>query len=327
MKRALPNRPPIVRRKKTDAPPSYHNAWLSHHLYVFFSSLGQFIRAPLSNLMTAAVIGIALALPAGLYLLLENVQQLSREWSGSVQITLFLRYDVQNAQAQTLAQQLSQYNEIKTVSIITREQALAEYRQLSGFADALSALEENPLPIVLIVYPKINQLDTEENQALLDKLTHLPEVEVAQFDMNWLKRLIAVMELIRQGVFILASLLALSVLLIVGNTIRLAIDNRREEIEINKLFGATDAFIRRPFLYSGLWYGLSGSIIAWILISVAFWLLRDPAKQLAVLYHSQFDLVTLNWSSSVIILLSGMLLGLAGAWLAVGRHLKDIQPR
>jgi cell division transport system permease protein len=145
--------------------------------------------------------------------------------------------------------------------------------------------------------------------------------------MLWLKRLFAIMEIVRRGVLILAGLLSLAVLLIIGNTIRLTIYNRREEIEIYKLIGATDAFIRRPFLYTGFWYGLSGSSMAWLLVNFSFWFLQEPVKQLTTLYDSQFELVTLRLLSSLILLSTGVLLGLVGAWLAVGRHLKNIQPR
>ncbi|MCP4696473.1 MAG: cell division protein FtsX [Gammaproteobacteria bacterium] len=300
-------------------------AWLSHHLYVFFSSLGQLNRTLLPSLMTAAVIGIALALPAGLYLLLENALQVSRAWDSSVQISLFLKHEVADSRAYELKRLLEQRKDIVGIQVITREQALEEYRKLSGFGDALDALDENPLPMVLTIQPILNH--PHSSQELLEDLNELPEVDIAQFDVYWLKRLFAIMEIVRRGVLVLAALLALAVLLIVGNTIRLAIENRRTEIEVNKLFGATDAFIRRPFLYSGLWYGFFGGLIAWMLVKLAFWSLQEPAKRLIALYHSHYELVTLGWNSSLVLLLLGIFLGLGGAWLAVGRHLQDIQPR
>lgn len=322
-----PTAPPIQPPRRPKAPPSNSsgNAWLTHHLYVLLSSLGQMLRTPLPNLMTAAVIGIALALPTGLYLLLENVRHISHEWHQTVQISLFLKPNVDEAKAHLLADQLLRRPEVSNVQIITPAEALEEYRTLSGFGDALKALSDNPLPYVLIL--QLATTDTDAGTRLLDELKRITEVEVAQFDMLWLKRLFTMIELVRRGVLILASLLSLAVLLVIGNTIRLAIYNRREEIEIHKLFGATDAFIRRPFLYTGFWYGLLGGIIAWSLVTFSFWLLRDPVKQLTMLYYSQFELVTLEVFSSSVLLLTGGLLGLAGAWLAVGRHLKDIQPR
>ena len=313
--------------RHTAKPPSPTTAWLSHHLYVFFFSLGQIARTPLPSLMTAAVIGIALALPTGLYLLLENVQDISRDWGGAAQISLFLNKNLTEAQVHKLAEQLLQRPDISTIRIITPAEALEEYRTLSGFGEALSALKENPLPPVLVVQPAIPQTDFTAGEAVLDSLSQLKEVEVAQFDMLWLKRLYAMIEIVRRGIGILATLLSLAVLLVIGNTIRLSIYNRREEIEIYKLVGATDAFIRRPFLYVGFWYGLSGGLIAWLLVNLSFWLLQAPVKKLTALYYSQFELVTLDIFSSTVLLLTGALLGLAGASLAVGYHLKDIQPR
>lgn len=310
-------------RKAKPAPPG--NAWLLHHFYVLLSSLGHIVRTPLPSLMIAAVIGIALALPAGLYLLLENVQHVSSNWSGGAQISLYLNKDISNAQVQKLSNQLKQYSEISNVKLITPEQALKEYLDFSGFGDALKALKENPLPTVLIIQPTTSF--AKVNERLLKNLEQLPEVDIAQFDMLWLKRLFAIMKVVQRGVLILASLLSLAVILVIGNTIRLAIDKRREEIEIYKLVGATNIFIRRPFLYTGFWYGLLGGLIAWLLVNISFWLLQAPVQHLTALYYSQFQLIFLDTLSSLVLLLSGALLGLAGAWLAVGQHLKDIQPR
>ncbi len=310
------------------SPPSRQGpmqAWFMHHLYVLFSSLGQLSRQPLPTLLTASVIGIALALPAGLYLLLENAQQISQHWDGSVQMSLFLKTEVEDAQAQQLADELRGHTGIATVELITRAQALEEYRRLSGFSDALSALDDNPLPAVLVVTPK--QSDPQSSQAVLEQLSQLPAVDIAQFDMRWLKRLFAIMDMVRRGILILSSLLALAVLLVIGNTIRLAIHNRREEIEITRLFGATDAFIRRPFLYAGIWYGLFGSLLAWVLVKIAFAQLQTPVQTLTRLYHSDYSLVTLSLNDSLLLLLAGAGLGLAGAWLAVGQHLQAIRPR
>jgi cell division transport system permease protein len=298
-------------------------AWLLHHFYVFFSSLGQSARSPLSTLMTAAVLGIALALPTGLYLLLENALQVSRGWDAAVHISLFLQPEVSDAQAEALAAQVRGRGEVESVRLISKAEALKEYRELSGFSDALKSLAENPLPAVLVVKPRSAQL----TQTLLDEFARLPAVDVAQYDMRWLKRLYAMMEVVQRGIWLLAGLLGLAVLLIIGNTIRLAIYNRREEIEIHKLFGATDAFIRRPFLYSGLWYGLLGSLIAWLLVQSALYALQEPVQRLAALYAGNYHLITLNWQDSFKLLALGTGLGLLGAWLAVSRHLREIRPR
>jgi cell division transport system permease protein len=299
------------------------NTWLVHNFAVLVSSFRQIIHTPLPSVMTTTVIGIALALPAGLYVLLDNVQNISGEWGGIAQISLFLKPDVNERQVHNLADKLLNHNEIANVQVIMPEEALAEYKKLSGFGDALTALETNPLPPVLVIQPTNTDTSTEN---LLEYLSRLPQVDIAQFDMLWLKRLFAIVKIVQRGVLLLAILLCLAVLLVIGNTIRLAIDNRHDEIEITKLVGGTDAFIRRPFLYTGFWYGLLGSLIAWLLIQLSFWLLQSPVEQLTALYYSDFEMITLNFSSSLTLIISGSSLGCLGAWVTVGQHLKQIQP-
>lgn len=210
--------------------------------------------------------------------------------------------------------------------LISREAALKEFQELSGFRAALKALVENPLPTVIVVQPGPQWITDDRAQNLLEKLARRPEVEAAQFDLQWVKRLQAIMAIVERGVLVLALFLSLAVLLIVGNTIRLGILNRREEIEISKLFGATNAFIRRPFLYTGFWYGLLGGVIAWFLVSGSFELLRGPVQGLAELYAGGFTLSGLGFEATLILLGSGALLGLFGSWVAVGRHLGEIEP-
>jgi cell division transport system permease protein len=301
-------------------------SWLSQHLDCLFSSFQQLLRTPLASLMTIAVLGIALALPASLYLLLENVQQVSQDWDNTAQISLFLKPKIADEQAKALADTLYQRAEIKSIRIITRDEALNEYKTLSGFNDALKVMEDNPLPTVLVIQP-IEGISPDANQALYNSVSKLSEVETAQFDMRWLNRLYAMMEVAKRGILVLAGLFALGVLLIIGNTIRLTIYNRRDEIEVVKLLGATDVFIRRPFLYSGFWYGFLGGMMAWWVVNLSFWWLQAPVRQLATLYHSQFELIMLDILAVMVLLIGGALLGVVGALLAVGRHLKDIQPR
>lgn len=304
---------------------SLTKAWLGHHLQVFLSSLGQLLRTPLPSLMTAAVIGIALALPAGLYVLLENARQISEGWDGSVQLSLFLKPDISQAEAEQIAADLRLHPEIAQVRVISRNQALDEYKQLSGFSNVLESLQTNPLPAVLVIQPHSNSPNVAKE--LVNELKQNTAVEIAQFDMRWLKRLFAIMAMVQRGISILGALLALAVLLIIGNTIRLAIYNRRDEIEVNKLFGATDAFIRRPFLYSGLWYGFVGGLIAWLLLQISFWALQTPAKRLVALYYSDYQIIVLTFNETLLLLFAGTLLGLGGAWLAVSRHLRMIVPQ
>ncbi len=302
------------------------SVYIARHMQVMLATLGEMVRAPMSNLMTIAVMGIALALPTGLHVMLKNVQQVTAQWDGAAQISLFLKPSVTDKQADQLANILQRRQDIKSVTRITRSQALEEFRQNSGFGEALEALEDNPFPAVIVIYPTEQSDNLLTVQTMLASFKQRPEVELAQLDMQWLKRLYAIMDFGRRGIWVLAAMLSLSVLLVVGNTIRLAIQNRRDEIEIIKLIGGTDAFIRRPFLYTGFWYGLSGGILSWLLVTLSIWLLSEPVSQLATLYDSNYSLSSLDFLGSLTLLGVSILLGLTGSWIAVSRHLHAIEP-
>lgn len=301
-------------------------AYGEHHLLALLQSLGRLAGNPVSSAMTVAVIGIALALPTGLHVVLKNVQAVSAGWENAAQISLFLRKNLRDERVQRLVAELKSMREIAAVTYVSPADALAEFQRMSGFGDALNALQQNPLPAVLIVHPTAEASAPAAVEGLLQRLRAHPDVELAQLDMEWVKRLYAMMEIAKRGVAVLASVLALAVLLIVGNTIRLAIQNRRDEIEVQKLIGATDAFIRRPFLYSGFWHGLLGALIAWLLVNVSLWVLSDPVERLSALYDSRFQLAGLGWEATLYLMFFGILLGLIGAWLAVDRHLRTIEP-
>ena len=296
------------------------------HLQVFFYSLGQLMRSPLSLLMTSAVIGIALALPAGLHIVLKNVQSISGDLDSAAQISLFLKKSTSERQAQQLLSQIRKMPQINSVQYISRQQALAEFKRLSGFGNALKALEKNPLPAVIVVQPSITQSNARTTQALVSELQAKPHVDIAQLDMQWINRLYSIMDIIRRGVVILTGLLALAVLLVIGNTIRLAIQNRRDEIVIIKLIGGTDRFIRRPFLYTGFWYGLLGGLIALLLVVSSLLLLSGPIEALTQSYESPFSMQIIDFNSSSWLILGSILLGLSGSWVAVERHLREIEP-
>ncbi len=304
------------------------SSYFLRHLQVFFYSLGQLSRAPVSTLMTCMVIGIALALPAGLHTLLKNAQQLSGGWESTAQISVFLNNNIRAPQAKNLKSDIQKWPDVISVHYISREQALKEFQSLSGFGDALKALNTNPLPSVLIVKPILSTGKNEQTtQNLLNKLRNLKQTDKAQLDMQWVRRLYAIMNIVERGVLILGLLLALAVLLVVGNTIRLAIQNRHKEIVVMKLIGGTDAFIRRPFLYTGFWYGLFGGIIAWLLVSFTLLSISQPIEKLTMLYQNQFELNNMSFLTVLVLLGSSILLGLAGSWFAVGRHLREIEPQ
>jgi cell division transport system permease protein len=300
--------------------------FFQRHAQVALDSLGRLYRNRLSSLMTAAVIGIALALPSGLYLLLENIDRLSGSWDGQASLSVFLQDNVSEKAAAELAAQVSAWPEVGGVDLVTPVQALEEFRQHSGFSDVLDTLHENPLPAVLIVTPATEHIRPERVAGLQARLTALPQTDLAQIDLKWVQRLAAILDMTRRGILLISVLLGLAVLLVIGNTIRLEIQNRREEILVTKLIGATNAFVRRPFLYSGVWYGILGALIAWTLVQAGFWLLAGPVSHLAGLYQSAFRLQTLPMSLLNLLLGGGISLGLLGSWLAVGRHLDAIEP-
>jgi cell division transport system permease protein len=297
-----------------------------NHLHVFFASLGRIWRAPFASLMTASVIGIALALPAGFYTLLQNLQQLSGGWDGAARISLYLKDKVEPDRAEQLAGQLGSDSRIDKVRVIDKEAALAEFKTLSGFGDALDALDSNPLPTVIVVTPVVDTENPQAVETLLEELAGKPDVELAQLDLQWVKRLYTIMNLVQRGLIIIAGMLGLAVVLVIGNTIRLDIQNRRSEIQVNKLIGATNGFIRRPFLYTGFWYGLLGGLTACVLVVTAFSTLQGPARRLAGLYDSGFTLLNLGFGNGTLLVAIAITLGYLGSWLAVGRHLRDIEP-
>jgi cell division transport system permease protein len=280
---------------------------------------------PTSSFLTWLVIGIALALPVGMSVALDNLSQLGRGWDSPAQISLFLRDGLELGEARAFEQGLAARDDVAATVFVDREQALREFSDLSGFADLLASLDDNPLPNLVLVTPAAT--DSQGAQALQAELASTPEVALAVLDMAWLQRLNELLALSRRLVLAVGGLLVLGVVLILGNTIRLAIESRREEIVIVKLVGGSNAFVRRPFLYTGLWYGVGGGVFAAALVAASLWFLGEPVNRLAELYDSDFRLAGLGVMGALNLILVSGLLGLAGAWLAVARHLSEIEPR
>lgn len=301
-------------------------AWIQHHRLSAADSLMRVLDSPGSSVLTWLVIGIALALPVGLNVALDNVSQVSAGWDSPAQISLFLQGEVSPDRLRELEGELGARQDVSKTRVISREEALDEFRTLSGFADVLASLQQNPLPDLILVTPDA-ALDEPAVSALRAELQGNSDVAEAVLDMEWLQRLNSLMELSRRLVLAIGGMLVIGVMLILGNTIRLAIENRRDEIVIVKLVGGGNGFVRRPFLYTGLWYGVGGGVLAALLVSAALWSLEKPIRDLAMLYESAFQLSGLGVMGSLNLVILGGLLGLAGAWLAVSRHLARIQPR
>ncbi|MEE4246907.1 MAG: permease-like cell division protein FtsX [Kangiellaceae bacterium] len=299
---------------------------LRQHSLEWKKGLTELFKAPFSSLMTIAVLAIALALPAGFHVFLKNAKSVSNDWDNATQISLFLTMDLNQQAIIDLQEELKKSVKIADVEYISSQQGLDEFKALSGFGDALSYLESNPLPATLVVTPEVSFSSPAESEQLVNELQAREEVDLAQLDLQWVRKLYSMMAIAERGVKALGLILGIAVLLIVGNTIRLAIQNRREEIQIIKLVGATDAFIRRPFLYSGLWYGVFAGLMAWLLVSVSVFWLEDPVRQLAGLYDSNFRIMSLSMQEVAQLIGLASALGWIGSWISVGRHIRDIEP-
>lgn len=300
--------------------------YIERHAQTFVASLGRITRQPLATLMTIAVIGIALSLPLCLNLLVDNVRAATGGWGSAVELSVFFKPDVKLAKVEQLAGALRERSGIGRVDVVPADQALREFREFSGFGAALDALTDNPLPHALIVRPSADRATPSHIDAVRSYLKNWPEVDLVQVDTDWVKRLQAILDVTRRLLLLAALLLGVGVVVIVGNTIRLDIENRRTEIEVTKLVGGSDAFVRRPFLYSGFWYGFGGSLLAWGLISLGIRLLQAPVNRLAGLYGSSFRLIGLDPQLVGILLAAGAILGWLGSWLATARHLRAIEP-
>ncbi len=298
---------------------------IGHHKEAINYSLKRLWQSNLSTWITLAVIGIALCLPSSLYLLLQNLKSLTDDKRQVPTISLFIKQDISKQQARDRGELIQELSQIDKVVLVPRDEALEDFRKITGFAETLETLDENPLPHVLVVTPHIDLIGnpTDDMQKLAEKLESYPEIDLVQMDLVWVSRLRSILRISERAIFIISGLLALTVLLVIGNTIKLNIENRKEEIEVSKLIGASSSYIRRPFLYTGIWYGLFGGVISLVLVHLALISFVGPVNELAKLYGSTFVISGLSLATTLYILLASSALGLIGAWLAVGRHLRD----
>jgi len=296
------------------------------HIQQAIGSLGDLWRTPFTSVMTVFVLGISLALPATLHLFVKNANQVSEQWDSASQITLFLKLSTSEKSAKNLEKRISLYSEVDSVHYISAKQALKEFKILSGFGQSLEYLDKNPLPATLLVTPTQRASKSRAANELLAKLQQEREVAQGKLDLEWLTRLEAIAKLIEDIVMGVAILLCLSVILIVGNTIRLAIVSQKDAIAIMKLVGATDSFIQRPFLYSGLWYGVFGGLLSWIAVSILARYLTGAISKLTDLYQSSFQLQGLSINEACWLILFAVILGLMGSYISVRKHIKAIEP-
>jgi cell division transport system permease protein len=299
--------------------------YFSLHLQNLRGAVARLAGQPFATLLTVLVLAIAMALPAGLRVLVNNVGTLSGEWQSAADFTVYFKTSVPTERARAVARELEARDDVASTQFIDRGAALAEFRTHSGFGGALDALDANPLPDTLVVRPASGLSGNVE--AIGAAIGALPEIDLVQLDTQWVARLRAMLGLADRIVDLATSLLALAVAIVVGNTIRLEINNRSTEIEVTKLVGGTDAFIRRPFLYLGLCYGLAGALLAEVLLLTTLALVGPPVREVAALYSSDFTLAGLSLRENLVLLGGGALLGWAGAGLATARHLRAIEPK
>ena len=295
--------------------------WVDHHLYSVVASLGRVFRKPWAALLTIAVMALALALPLGLWLVLGNLERLAGNVERSREISVFLRQDVDAARATALAGELRSRGNIAGVEHRTPQQGLDSLRSEGGLGEVIDAIgEENPLPHVLVVTPAGDEL------LVASSLQQLPEAELVQHDAQWRQRLDTWLRFGGRVTWVLAALLGLGALLVVGNTVRLDIQSRREEIGVLQLLGATDGFIRRPFLYLGAWYGLAAGALAVALLAAVGMALREPLAELAASYGSRFALAGIDPRWTLLVLAGATALGWCGAGLVTGHFLRQTRP-
>lgn len=314
-----------AKQTKTGVGDKSRSYWL-HHKASLGSSVSRLLTTPLQTLMTSLVVAIALALPATLLLALNNFQQLGDSWDANPKLSVYIKIRARETAIENLVASIEKRADVARVEYFTAEQALLDFQRHSGFGDTLSSLDDNPLPATLVVSPKASSMEPKQLEALAEAIGKEPIVEEVVYDMDWVRRLRELMRLGETIVLALASLLGLGVLLAIGNTVRLAIENRREEILVSKLVGGTNAFVRRPFLYTGGCYGVFGGVLAAFIVVIAYWAVSGSVARLAMLYQSDFKLVGLGVSGFALLVGLGALLGWLGAWLAVARQLSKIEP-
>lgn len=302
--------------------PSRLGIWFDHHLHSIAFSLGRALRKPWATLLTVLVMALALALPLGLSIALDNLRELAGNVQQSRDINVFLKSGVDGSAASLLAESLRGRGDVAAVALRTPEQGLAELRESARLDAAIDALGDNPLPTLLIVTPAADGDDAR----LADSLQGMAQVDQVQHDALWRKRLDGWLRFGERLVQVLAVLLGAGAALVVGNTVRLDIQSRREEIGVLQLLGASDGFIRRPFLYLGAWYGLGAGLVALVLVGVSGLALRGPLAALADSYGSAFALHGLDLLHSALVLAGTLLLGWLGAWLVTGHFLRQTRP-
>jgi len=302
-------------------------AYITRHLQVLFSTLGNMRRTPLASLNTIIIVAITLLLPALLYVSIKSAQNLSQNWQGRPQISIFLHQELSEGESKLIFDEIRLHPAIGVAELISPTQALEEFRMLSGLDFEINFLDSNPLPASIVLMPSSDYADSAQLTELKEELSKIEGIDQIRLDLDWTDRFNAILRVFTRIASLLSTLLSLALILIVGNTIKLLILNRRQEIEITKLVGGTDTFVRRPFLYYGSLFGLFGATLTLFLLLAAASLVKEPIKQLSNFYQSHSPLYQLNFIEILIIISIGTALGWLAARWSVAQHLRQIQPK
>lgn len=299
---------------------------ISYHLQAASTSLNLLCRRPLATMMTVVVIAIALTLPALFWVFTDNLEQLTVGWQRGGHISLYLKPSLSTADEAAFLDRVRVAEGVGHVTLKSPAEGLTELQQQEGMHDIMRYLPENPLPAVVEVVPVLAVNTPLQIDQLFNRLKAYPEVEQAKIDMQWINRLHAILSFVSKTAHALMALLASAVVLVVGNTLRLAIHNRHEEIQVLKLIGATDPYIIRPFLYSGIWYSLAGAILALLFVNIFMLSLVVAVRQLASAYQMHYPIMGLSVKQAYLLVFVSTILGWLGARLSVKRQLASIEP-
>lgn len=303
------------------------STYFTRHLQALLGAIGRLARTPFATLLTLIVIGVALALPAGLALVVNNLRSATGGLGNAVDFTVHFKSGTAIERVQQIAASARERPGIGSITVKTAAQALEEFKQASGFGDALTALEDNPLPHHIVVRPAQSASGPAEVESMRRYFAAFPEVDIVQLDLDWVRKLHALLDVLKRVMWVVMAVLGLGVLAVIGNTIRLEILNRRPEIEVTKLVGGSNAFVRRPFLYTGLFYGLGGAVLAALIVVGAMAYLGQAVGDLSAQYGGSFRMTGLGSEGFLALVGTGAGLGWLGALISTGRHLRRIEPR
>ncbi|KAA8998550.1 cell division protein FtsX [Affinibrenneria salicis] len=315
------------KKARVEKSKALRGGWREQWRYAWTNALDDIVRQPLATLLTIMVIAISLTLPSVCYMVWKNVSQAAEQWYPTPQLTVYLDKSLDDGAAEGVIKQIQAEAGVEKVNYLSRNEAMGEFRNWSGFGGALDMLEENPLPAVAIVTPKLDFQSQQTLTTLRDRVAALSGVDEVRMDDSWFARLVALTGLVGQIAAMIGILMIVAVFLVIGNSVRLNIFSRRETINVMKLIGATDGFILRPFLNGGAALGLGGAVLSLVLSQALVWKLESVVAQVAAVFGTTFRVQGLSWDEALLLLLISAMIGWLAAWLATVQHLRRFTPQ